>query len=85
MIFLFWPWFRLLLDYAIKEKPLLDEDMKGGLDYIVLKTLDTDSIRIIGSVLGQSIALDYFVSQVISCSNTLFMVQYWNLCMRRRH
>ncbi|KAF9674393.1 hypothetical protein SADUNF_Sadunf10G0122700 [Salix dunnii] len=50
-------------DYAIKEKPLLDEDMQGGLDYIVLKTLDTDSIRIIGSVLGQSIALDYFVSQ----------------------
>ncbi|KAL9389146.1 hypothetical protein Peur_017751 [Populus x canadensis] len=51
-------------DYAIKEKPLLDEDMQGGHDYIVLKTLDTDSIRIIGSVLGQSIALDYFVSQV---------------------
>ncbi|KAK4842141.1 hypothetical protein QYF36_016356 [Acer negundo] len=51
-------------DYAIKEKPLLVEDMQGGADYIVLKTLDTDSIRIIGSVLGQSIALDYFVSQV---------------------
>ncbi|KAK4485656.1 hypothetical protein RD792_008299 [Penstemon davidsonii] len=51
-------------DYAIKEKPLLDEDMQGGPDYIILKKLDTDSIRIIGSVLGQSIALDYFVSQV---------------------
>lgn len=51
-------------DYAVKEKPLLGEDMKGGPDYIVLRTLDTDSIRIIGSVLGQSIALDYFVSQV---------------------
>ncbi|CAH8327076.1 unnamed protein product [Eruca vesicaria subsp. sativa] len=51
-------------DYAIKEKPLLSEEMRGGPDYIVLKTLDTDSIRIIGSVLGQSIALDYFVSQV---------------------
>ncbi|KAL3581868.1 hypothetical protein D5086_016200 [Populus alba] len=51
-------------DYAIIEKPLLAEDMQGGLDYIVLKTLDNDSIRIIGSVLGQSIALDYFVSQV---------------------
>ncbi|XP_065860523.1 protein RETARDED ROOT GROWTH, mitochondrial isoform X1 [Euphorbia lathyris] len=51
-------------DYAIKEKPLLVEDMQGGPDYIVLKTLDTDSIRIMGSVLGQSIALDYFVSQV---------------------
>ncbi|CAL1395037.1 unnamed protein product [Linum trigynum] len=51
-------------DYAIKEKPRLEDDMQGGPDYIVLKTLDTDSIRIIGSVLGQSIALDYFVSQV---------------------
>lgn len=53
-------------DYAVKEKPLLGEDMQGGPDYIVLKNLDTDSIRIIGSVLGQSIALDYFVSQVVS-------------------
>ncbi|XP_059655765.1 protein RETARDED ROOT GROWTH, mitochondrial isoform X1 [Cornus florida] len=51
-------------DYAVKEKPMLVEDMQGGPDYIVLKHLDTDSIRIIGCVLGQSIALDYFVSQV---------------------
>uniref|UniRef100_A0A2P2NYB7 Uncharacterized protein LOC8289157 isoform X2 n=1 Tax=Rhizophora mucronata TaxID=61149 RepID=A0A2P2NYB7_RHIMU len=51
-------------DYTIKEKPFLVEDMQGGPDYLVLKTLDTDSIRIIGSVLGQSIALEYFVSQV---------------------
>lgn len=51
-------------DYTVKEKPLLVEDMLGGPDYIVLKNLDIDSIRIIGSVLGQSIALDYFVSQV---------------------
>lgn len=43
----------------------MDDDMQGGPDYIVLKTLDTDGVRIIGSVLGQSIALDYFVSQVI--------------------
>lgn len=51
-------------DYAVKEKPFMEEDMQGGPDYIVLKHLDPDSIRIIGSVLGQSIALDYFVSQV---------------------
>ncbi|PNX72795.1 sporulation protein RMD1 [Trifolium pratense] len=51
-------------DYAIREKPQLAEDMQGGPDYIVLKSLDTDGIRLIGSVLGQSIALDYFVSQV---------------------
>ncbi|GAB2297163.1 hypothetical protein Dimus_031275 [Dionaea muscipula] len=51
-------------DYAVKEIPRLAEDMQGGPDYIVLKHLDSDAIRIIGSVLGQSIALDYFVSQV---------------------
>ncbi|GFP87327.1 sad1-interacting factor 2 [Phtheirospermum japonicum] len=51
-------------DYSVKEKPLLDEDMQGGPDYIVLKNFDIDSIRIISSVLGQSIALDYFMSQV---------------------
>lgn len=54
-----------MIDYAVKEKPYLVEDMQGGPDYIVLKSLDTDGVRIIGSVLGQSIALDYFVSQVI--------------------
>ncbi|XP_038890045.1 uncharacterized protein LOC120079752 isoform X1 [Benincasa hispida] len=53
-------------DYAVKEKPYLVDDMQGGPDYIVLKSLDTDGVRIIGSVLGQSIALDYFVSQVDS-------------------
>ncbi|MBA0631924.1 hypothetical protein Godav_000750 [Gossypium davidsonii] len=52
-------------DYCVKEQPLLAKDMQGGPDYIVVKTLDTDSIRIIGSVLGQSIALDYFVSQAL--------------------
>ncbi|XP_074302507.1 protein RETARDED ROOT GROWTH, mitochondrial-like [Silene latifolia] len=51
-------------DYTVMETPTLVEDMQGGADYIVLRHLDTDGIRIIGSVLGQSIALDYFVSQV---------------------
>ncbi|XP_008778417.1 uncharacterized protein LOC103698205 isoform X3 [Phoenix dactylifera] len=51
-------------DYAVVEKPLLDTWMKGGLDYIVLKSLDIDGIRIIGSVLGQSIALDHYIRQV---------------------
>ncbi|KAI8029760.1 hypothetical protein LOK49_LG01G03792 [Camellia lanceoleosa] len=43
-------------DYTVKEKPTLIEDMQGGPDCIVLKNLDTDSIRITGSVLSQSIA-----------------------------
>ncbi|KAI4368448.1 hypothetical protein MLD38_017004 [Melastoma candidum] len=53
-------------DYAVKEKPELSDEMEGGPDYILLKNLDTDGIRVISSVLGQSIALDYFVSQIDS-------------------
>ncbi|ONK62425.1 uncharacterized protein A4U43_C07F3730 [Asparagus officinalis] len=51
-------------DYAVVEKPTLDSWMQGGLDYIMLKTLSIDGIRTIGSVLGQSIALDYYIRQV---------------------
>lgn len=38
--------------------------MQGGLDYIMLKTLNMDGIRIIGRVLSQSIALDHYIHQV---------------------
>uniref|UniRef100_A0A0E0JP28 DUF155 domain-containing protein n=1 Tax=Oryza punctata TaxID=4537 RepID=A0A0E0JP28_ORYPU len=48
----------------VVENPSLTTWMKGGLDYIVLKSLDTDGIRIIASVLGQSIALDHYIRQV---------------------
>eukprot|EP01018_Ginkgo_biloba_P024638 Gb_30121 [translate_table: standard] len=51
-------------DYAVVEKPSLETWMQDGPDYIVLKRFDIDGIRIIGSVLGQSIALDHFVRQV---------------------
>jgi uncharacterized Rmd1/YagE family protein len=51
-------------DYAIVENPSLDTWMQDGHDYIMLKRFDIDCIRTIGSVLGQSIALDYFVRQV---------------------
>ncbi|XP_010906180.2 LOW QUALITY PROTEIN: protein RETARDED ROOT GROWTH, mitochondrial [Elaeis guineensis] len=51
-------------DYAVVEKPTLDAWMQGGLDYIMLKNLSIDGIRTIGSVLGQSIALEYYIRQV---------------------
>ncbi|KAG0450765.1 hypothetical protein HPP92_026566 [Vanilla planifolia] len=54
----------IVKDYAVVEKPTLDVWMQGGLDYIVLKNLSIDGIRTIGSVLGQSIALDYYIRQV---------------------
>ncbi|XP_022746550.1 uncharacterized protein LOC111296485 [Durio zibethinus] len=51
-------------EYEVREKPTLNTWMQGGLDYITLQFLNIDGIRIIGSVLGQSIALDYYVRQV---------------------
>ncbi|XVF23705.1 hypothetical protein REPUB_Repub13aG0062800 [Reevesia pubescens] len=50
-------------EYEVREKPILNTWMQGGLDYIMLQFLNIDGIRIIGSVLGQSIALDYYVRQ----------------------
>ncbi|KAK6144871.1 hypothetical protein DH2020_021691 [Rehmannia glutinosa] len=51
-------------EYEVREKPTLLTWMQGGLDYIMLQYLNIDGIRTIGSVLGQSIALDYYVRQV---------------------
>lgn len=52
------------LEYEVREKLSLSTWMQGGLDHIVLQYLNIDGIRTIGSVLGQSIALDYYVRQV---------------------
>lgn len=53
----------------------------------MLQYLNIDGIRTIGSVLGQSIALDYYVRQVMSCLSTcnfkLYVNALWfwrNLC-----
>ncbi|KAK7344770.1 hypothetical protein VNO77_14805 [Canavalia gladiata] len=51
-------------EYEVREKPALSTWMQGGLDYIMLQYLNSDGIRTIGSVLGQSIALDYYGGQV---------------------
>lgn len=55
-----------ILEYEVREKPALSTWMQGGLDYIMLQYLNIDGIRTIGSVLGQSIALDYYGRQVCS-------------------
>ncbi|KAF7147122.1 hypothetical protein RHSIM_Rhsim03G0122000 [Rhododendron simsii] len=52
------------VEYEVREKPALNTWMQGGLDYIMLQYLNIDGIRTVGSVLGQSIALDYYVRQV---------------------
>ncbi|CAL9230169.1 unnamed protein product [Arabidopsis halleri] len=51
-------------EYEVREDPNLDTWMKGGRDFIRLQFLYIDGIRTIGSVLGQSIALDYYGRQV---------------------
>ncbi|WCJ19419.1 hypothetical protein M5689_001712 [Euphorbia peplus] len=51
-------------EYEVREKPTLKTWMEGGLDYIMLQFLNIDGVRTIGSVLGQSIALDYYGRQV---------------------
>ncbi|KAL8166822.1 hypothetical protein V2J09_008321 [Rumex salicifolius] len=51
-------------EYEVREKPALSTWMQAGLDHIILQYLNVDGIRTIGSVLGQSIALDYYVRQV---------------------
>ncbi|KAL0874465.1 hypothetical protein Bca101_024170 [Brassica carinata] len=51
-------------EYEVRENPALHTWMQGGLDYIMLQFLNIDGIRTIGSVLGQSIALDYYGRQV---------------------
>ncbi|KAF8055517.1 hypothetical protein N665_1292s0014 [Sinapis alba] len=51
-------------EYEVRENPALNTWMQGGLDYIMLQFLNIDGIRTIGSVLGQSIALDYYGRQV---------------------
>lgn len=52
-------------EYEVRENPDLNTWMQGGLDYIMLQFLNIDGIRTIGSVLGQSIALDYYGRQVM--------------------
>lgn len=62
------------VEYEVREKPTLNTWMEGGLDYIMLQYLNIDGIRTIGSVLGQSIALDYYGRQVSFVSLCIIML-----------
>ncbi|XP_042425388.1 protein RETARDED ROOT GROWTH-LIKE-like isoform X3 [Zingiber officinale] len=52
--------------------------MKGGLDHIMLKSLSVDGIHTIASVLGQSIALDYFIRQLPCLGSVDVMVELFS-------
>jgi len=47
-------------EFAVVVRPSLGTWSELHPDYVVLKTLDTNSIRVISSVLGQSVALDSY-------------------------
>jgi uncharacterized Rmd1/YagE family protein len=51
-------------DYGVLVRPTLPEWSEGGQDQITLRMLDTDNIRVISSILGQSIALDHYAKRV---------------------
>ncbi|CAM6121410.1 unnamed protein product [Calypogeia fissa] len=51
-------------DYGVLVRPTLSEWSEGGHDRVMLRKLDTDNIRVISSILGQSIALDHYAKKV---------------------
>ncbi|KAI3946675.1 hypothetical protein MKW92_043064, partial [Papaver armeniacum] len=50
--------------YEVREKSSLPMWMQGGRGYVMLQRLDMEGIHAISSVLGQSIALDYYFRKV---------------------
>lgn len=51
-------------------RPTLPEWSEGGHDRVMLRKLDIDNIRVISSILGQSIALDHYAKKVIHYRNS---------------
>ncbi|KAI3900806.1 hypothetical protein MKW92_003981 [Papaver armeniacum] len=48
------------IDYEVREKQDLPTWMQGGLNCMLLQQLDIDGMCTVGSILGQSVALDYY-------------------------
>ncbi|KAI3859059.1 hypothetical protein MKW92_044705, partial [Papaver armeniacum] len=46
--------------YEVREKQDLPTWMQGGLNCMLLQQLDIDGMCTVGSILGQSVALDYY-------------------------
>lgn len=57
-------------EYAVVLRPTLSGWSEGGQDHIMVKQLDTNNIRVISSILGQSVALDYYARKVDEMVNT---------------
>ncbi|MCL7026380.1 hypothetical protein MKW94_002618 [Papaver nudicaule] len=52
------------MKYEVIQKPNLPVQMQGGFDYIMLQELNPSGIQIIGSIIGQSVALKHYIRQV---------------------
>ncbi|MCL7039816.1 hypothetical protein MKW94_029546 [Papaver nudicaule] len=52
------------IKYEVKENSNWPMGMQGGQGYLMLQHLDMDSIHVISSVLGQSVALDFYIRKV---------------------
>ena len=64
-------------DFDIIIRPTLEGWCQGGIDKVLLKKLNTDNIRIVSSILGQSVALDHYGRKV--CNPGLFVIYFGNL------
>mgnify|MGYP006872766661 CR=1 FL=1 len=58
-------------DFDIIIRPTLETWCQGGHDKVLLKKLNTDNIRIVASILGQSVALDHYGRKVSFLANEL--------------
>ncbi|XP_026390797.1 uncharacterized protein LOC113286378 isoform X1 [Papaver somniferum] len=52
------------IKYEVRENPYFPMWMQGGEGCVMLQHLNTDGVRVISTVLGQSIALDYYIRKV---------------------
>ena len=53
-----------MADYGVVLRPKLAGWSEGGQDHIMVKQLDMNNIRVISSVLGQSVALEFHAKKV---------------------
>lgn len=68
-------------DYGVLVRPTLPEWSEGGQDQITLRMLDTDNIRVISSILGQSIALDHYAKRVRTLFTKWIMHSFFVPCL----
>lgn len=54
----------LCADYGVFVRHSLEKYSVGGPDYVLIRDLNENAIRVIGSILGQSVALDHYTVEV---------------------